>query len=57
MSVISSVLPDVKILESLEESIRLEKEKRSMESDTNKELMNKIKALEVLLSFSRSMTI
>ena len=57
MSVISNILPDIKILQSLEESIRLEKEKRLTESDANKELMNKIKALEILLSFSHSRTI
>jgi len=54
MSVISNVLPDVKILQSLEEAIRLEKEKRLIQSETNKELLDKIKVLHILLAFSRS---
>jgi|GEM_PF-5762656 len=57
MSVISNVLPDIKILQSLEEAIHYEKEKRSIESEANKETMEKIKALHILLCFSRSSTI
>jgi len=57
MSVISNVLPDIKILQSLEETIHNEKEKRSIESEANKELMEKIKILHILLCFSRSSTI
>ena len=54
MSVISNVLPDIKMLESLENAILLEKEKRLQTSNANKEIIGQIKVMTMLLSFSQS---
>ena len=54
MSVISNVLPDIKMLESLEDAILLEKEKRLQASNANKEIIGQIKVMAILLSFSQS---
>lgn len=57
MSVLSDVMPDKKILQSLEEAIRLEQEKRLTGDSENKELLQKIKFLQIILSFSRFQTL
>ena len=53
MSVISDVMPGKKILQSLEDAIRLEQEKRLEENGVDKDTFEKIKLLELILSYSQ----
>lgn len=57
MSVLSDLMPDKKILLSLEEAIRLEQEKRLTGASEDKELLQQIKFLQIILSFSRFQTL
>lgn len=57
MSVLSDVMPDKKILLSLEEAIRLEQEKRLTGDSEDEELLQQIKVLQIILSFSRFQTL
>ncbi|HEY9136406.1 MAG TPA: hypothetical protein VIM85_11500 [Pseudomonadales bacterium] len=57
MSVLSDLMPDKKILLSLEEAIRLEQEKRLTGDSEDKELLQQIKFLQMILSFSRFQTL
>ena len=53
MSVISDVMPGKKMLQSLEDAIRLEREKRLEESGIDKDTLEKIKLLDMILSYSQ----
>ena len=53
MSVISDVMPGKKMLQSLEDAIRLEREKRLEESGIDKDILEKIKLLDMILSYSQ----
>ncbi len=53
MSMLSDMMPDKKLLQSLENCIRLEQEKRLAEGAVDAEVLEKIKFLQIILSFSR----